>query len=365
MTFDSDESGFTVNSSTGEFSASRAGVFTIKVFRDAKYHFSTQIIVAQNPGAYIPPPIILPPPKPPPIDPPEPEDYCDHRRDIMPGVPTPERPPPPPPADGGHRRIQRPPNAPQKLPPMRPINSNPNRPTVVGGGWIDRKVWLSPSAYTNLYHPAAGVVRENDMEMRIARMIGQFLEFYGINYGIRSTRSIQEDQRKAGVGTDMSVRESNGFEADYYVSVGSNTGHASAYGRGPGPGISHGLMAYASPVDCEISECSWGLAEAIVIWTNIRVYCRTYAENPLPPGGLRGNGGRSDPDFGDSYKFVTNPHGHKETGTTVNAASIMVKHGFRDSPQDAPWIVNNAYRIAEAYAIGICLAIGFHPEPLL
>jgi len=172
------------------------------------------------------------------------------------------------------------------------------------------------------------------------------------------------DQNKPGTGTAKSIRESNAFNSDIYVAIGTNVG-GTQYWNGPGPGVARGNMAFYTPrgtVSSEFEHYGHGLGWSIV--SNVdNLYILTSGQTPNggrndKPGWAPGEDGKWDP-------YITCPHGNIETDGLVNAPSVIIRNGFRDNAQDAVWIRNNIQLIARAYVIGISLRFGFHPEPLI
>ena len=370
FTFACDDSNLIINNAKGEFSATSPGIYTLKVSRNGTHIFDTQIIVTPNPGT--PPPVpALPLPPEVPLPPPT----SRLNRALVPGIF-------PPGATGGgpHVHIPRPPGAPTTLPAHRPRRSSFSKPETWTNGWIDRRVWLAPSASLDKHHSAAGGATEETIAMLIANEITRYLEFYGIRWGMRSLESMRYDQNKPGTGTAKSIRESNAFNSDIYVAIGTNVGGTQRCGLSPG--VARGMMAYSTPAGVPNDEYAFygGCLGMDIVHQLNNIYHIPFTDpmgKHLPFfGGNEANGGRGNPicpvlgyrvhPTQNGYKaYVTISHGNIETDGLVNAPSVIIRNGFRDNAQDAVWIRNNIQLIARAYAMGICFRFGFHPEPLI
>jgi hypothetical protein len=353
--------GLTINGD-GTFSGSAPGFFTVSVHRNGTHFFDSQILITPTLVLTPPPPVFAPPP-PPPRDFEQPPTsrtilplYTRTAVIFPPGVGEP------------HVRIPRPANAPTELRPHRPRESSFGQSETWTEGWVNRRVWLSPNVSLDRHHEAAGGATEVTITMLIANEITRYLEFWGVNWGMRSLASVLEDEERPGTqrGMQMSISESNIFWSDIYISIGTNVGGSAAW-NGPGPGISRGNMAFSplpSVPNDDYSYYSWGLSWSIL--SNIDHLYRNGS-------GLMPNGGRNDfplpifpgDDEWDPYVTNATPPDSIENEGTVNAPSTIMRNGFRDNAQDAIWIRNNIQLIARAYAIGICLRLGFLPEPLI
>ena len=389
------DSGLNINAN-GTFSSTQPGVYTVRVYRNDNYLFSAPIIITPPPPTTPPPP--PPPSQSPPIAPPPPPPTPGSPprtglwRELVPGVF--------PPSNGGKVSIPRPPGAPATRPPPRVIHHNANSPATWTRGWIDRRVWLAPSASLDPFHSAAGRLTEADVAMRLAEIIALDLEFYGINWGIRSMASIQADQQRWGTGTQMSIRESNSFRSDVYISIGTNIGGTQACRLGPG--VARGMMAYFLPTNVpskEFSDYSHDLAVQIVhcldynyhvpICDNTPRRCNppfhtcihARTRNPSTLEGTQvANGGRGSSFCPINNRFIrswtaepsmvggtghfpyiinSNPRSYPEIGGSVNAPAVMIRYGFRDNADDARWIVNNLQIIGMVINRGIRFQFGY------